>query len=70
MTGRCPSSTHDEDATPPPATIPGVFDCSHVNGREPERITYCLRCATALGVFGMFTADDPGFDPWSTRKSA
>lgn len=65
----CPSDDHGD--TPPPARVPGVFSAEHINGRPPERCTYCVRCARAGYLFGFFTPDDEdlrdAFRLWAIR---
>ncbi|GAB2734421.1 hypothetical protein [Nocardioides pakistanensis] len=57
---RCASSDHEP---PVPAVVTGTFDCSHVNGRAPKRLSYCLRCAVLLHEAGMFTPEHPAVLP-------
>lgn len=52
----CASADH---GPPVPAVVTGTFDCSHLNGRAPKRLSYCLRCAVLLHEAGMFTPEDP-----------
>lgn len=56
-TGRtCRSSHHDPQV---PAAVVGTFDCSMLNGNQPEPDSaYCLRCAVVLADVGYFATTD------------
>lgn len=52
----CRSSQHEPLV---PAVVVGTFDCSMLNGNQPEPDSaYCLRCAVALADVGFFTPTD------------
>lgn len=51
----CRSDLH---GTPVSAVVVGTFDCSSLNGRDPDS-AYCLRCAVMLHDVGYLTPADP-----------
>jgi len=60
MTQPCPSTIHDQDGEHPHpnATVAGVLHTKRINDRPDVPVTYCQRCAGALGSIGWFTATD------------